>query len=254
MKPLDLPGFNRLRFDNNLKTFSGLIDLFISSPQRAKASKKRVIVKGPLSPVEIIFAAGALPYDSYTNETIWHSVMNETNSITNDAINFGVSSDFSSWNLVMLGAVISKLNRLPLDIYSTACGCWDDQTTKSWQIMSRATSSPLRFWEIPRFDLVTEEWAIDYLRQELQQLFDWMTVYTGQQVTEGNLKSAIRQGNMLRQDMLDLTKMLQLSPVPISALEYYIVQAFMGDYAQDPEALHKNYRCLLQELEERVAK
>jgi benzoyl-CoA reductase/2-hydroxyglutaryl-CoA dehydratase subunit BcrC/BadD/HgdB len=228
--------------------------LFLSSPQRVRASGKKVVAKGALSPVDLVYAAGALAYDPYTHETIVHSVMNEKFNIVNDAVNAGVSSDFNPWNLAMLGAVISKKNEVPIDMYSTACGCWDDQTTKSWQIMSQATASPLRFWEIPRFDPETEEWAIDYLRKELKQLFDWMTVYTGQEVTDGTLRDAIRHGNMLRQDMLEITKLLQLHTVPIPALEFYITQALMGDYVQDPEALHAQYRALIEELEERVKK
>lgn len=250
----DWPGFRRLRFDRELKAFDGLMALFLSSPQRVRASGKKVVAKGALSPVDLVYAAGALAYDPYTHETIVHSVMNEKFNVVNDAVNAGVSTDFNPWNLVMLGAVISRKNEVPIDMYSTACGCWDDQTTKSWQIMSNATSSPLRFWEIPRFSPEIEEWAIDYLIKELQQLLDWMAVYTGQEATKENIKDAIKCGNMLRQDMLNLTQLLQLPTVPISALEYYLAQALMGDYAQDPEALHAQYRALIEELKERVKK
>ncbi len=125
----DSPGFRRLRFDRDLKAFDGLMALFLSSPQRVRASGKKVVAKGALSPVDLIYAAGALAYDPYTHETIVHSVMNEKFDIVNDAVNAGVSSDFNPWNLVMLGAVISKKNEVSIDLYSTAFGCWDDQTT-----------------------------------------------------------------------------------------------------------------------------
>ncbi len=253
MKLSDWPGFSTLRFDDSLKSFNNLMELFLDVPQKAKASGKKVVAKGALSPADITFAGGALAYDPFTHETIWHSVMNESSGIVNEAINAGVSSDFNSWNLVMLGAVISRRNIVPIDMYSTACGCYDDQTTKSWQIMSSVDHSPLRFWEIPRYDPEMEEWAMDYLTTELQQLFDWMSANTGQEVTEENLRVAIRAGNILRQDMLDLMKLLQLPTVPISALEYYMAQALMGDYALDPEALHKHYRALIEELECRAA-
>jgi len=250
----DSPGFRRLRFDRDLKAFDGLMSLFLSAPQRVRASGKKVVAKGALSPVDLIYAAGALAYDPYTHETIVHSVMNEKFNIVNDAVNAGVSSDFNPWNLVMLGAVISKKNEVPIDMYSTACGCWDDQTTKSWQIMSQATASPLRFWEIPRFSPEIEGWAMGYLVKELQQLLEWMTSQTTQAVTDSTLRDAIRSGNMLRLDMLEIMKLLQLPTVPISALELYIIQAVMGDYAQDPLVLHVQYRALIEELEERITR
>ncbi|GAJ06497.1 unnamed protein product, partial [marine sediment metagenome] len=101
--------------------------------------------------MDIIYAAGALAYDPYTHEAIVHSVMNERSDITNHAVEAGISPDFNPWNLVMLGAVISKKNEVPIDLYSTACGCWNEHIMKSWQIMAEIDSSPLRFWEIPRF-------------------------------------------------------------------------------------------------------
>jgi benzoyl-CoA reductase/2-hydroxyglutaryl-CoA dehydratase subunit BcrC/BadD/HgdB len=52
---------------------------------------------------------------------------------------------------------------------------------------------------------------------------------------------------------MEITQMLQLAKVPISALEYYLAQTMIGDYAQDPEMLHDSYRALVQELKERVS-
>lgn len=252
MKLSDWPGVSKLRFDTELKAFDGLMSLFLSSAERVKQSGKKVVAKGPLSPVDPIYAAGALAYDPYTHETIVHAVMNENLNLTNEAVNAGLSSDFHPWNLIMLGAVVSKKNEVPIDAYSTACGCWDDQIKKSWQIMAEATDSPSYFWEIPRFDAKSEEWAIDFLVKELEQLFKWLTSQTGQRVTDKTLRDAIRRGNLLRQDFLEITRLLQSSTVPIPALEYYLAQVLIGDYAQDPEELHNQYLALLDELKERV--
>lgn len=38
----NLPGFERLRFDTELKSFDGLMDLFLTSAERVKASGKRL--------------------------------------------------------------------------------------------------------------------------------------------------------------------------------------------------------------------
>lgn len=247
------PGFSRLRFDTELKAFDGLMALFLSSAERAKKSGKKVIASSPLSSVDLISAAGALAYDAYTHETIVHAVMNESLSMINEAVDAGLSADFNPWNLMMVGAVVSRKNEVPIDAYSTACGCGDDQIKKSWQIMAEATGAPSYFWDIPRFGAESEEWAIDFLSKELRQLFGWLTSQTGKKVTDETIRDAIRQGNRLRQDLLEITQLLQHSPVPLSALEYYMTQALIGDYAQDAEALHQQYQVLLGELKKRMS-
>lgn len=250
----DYPGFKRLRFDTELKAFNGLISLFLSSADRVKKSGKKVVATGPLSPVDPIYASGALAYDPYTHETIVHAVMNENLNLTSQALDAGLNSDFNPWNLIMLGSVVSGKNEIPIDMYSTACGCWGDQIKKCWQIMAEATGSPSYFWEIPRFDTESEKWALGFLIKELEQLIRWLASQTGQKVTNEILGDAIRRGNLLRQDLLEITKWLQSPNIPISALEYYMTQILIGDYAQDPEALHNQYQALIEELEERVKK
>lgn len=253
MKWSEGPGFSRLRFDTELKAFDGLMSLFISAADRAKISGKKVIAKDLLSPVDVIYAAGALAYDPYTHETIVHAVMNETPGMTNAAVDAGLSPDFNPWNLTMAGAVVSGKNTVPIDAYSTACGAGDDQIKKSWQVMAETTGTPSYFWDIPRFDAESEEWAIEFLVKELRQLFSWLTAQTGKKVTDETIKDAIRRGNRLRQDLGEINQLLQSSPVPMAALEYYLVQTFIGDYAQDGEELHQQYQVLLAELNKRVS-
>jgi benzoyl-CoA reductase/2-hydroxyglutaryl-CoA dehydratase subunit BcrC/BadD/HgdB len=252
MKQTDLPGFERLHFDTELKSFDGLLSLFLDSADRVKASGKKVVAKSPLSPVDPIYAAGALAYDPYTHETLINSVINENYALTGDALDAGLNSDFNPWNLIMLGSIFSNKNKVPIDIYSTACGCWDDQIKKCWQIMAELGQSPFRFWEIPRYEEETEKWALDFLKKELEQLFNFLTSQTGIKVTEKVLADAIKHGNLLRNDLLEITRLLQSSNVPLSALEFYIVQLLISDYAQDPETLHDCYHKLIEELEERV--
>jgi len=152
----------------------------------------------------------------------------------------------------MLGSVFSGKNNVPIDVYSTACGCWDDQIKKCWQIMAEVDNSPLHFWEIPRFEGEAEKWALDFLTKELEHLLDFLASQTGKKITDEALGDAIKRGNLIRQDLLDLTRLLQSSIMPIPALEFYIAQLLISDYAQDPEALHNQYRQLIEELEERV--
>jgi benzoyl-CoA reductase/2-hydroxyglutaryl-CoA dehydratase subunit BcrC/BadD/HgdB len=249
---IDWPGLKRLRFDSELKTFDGIMSLYRSSAERARGSGKKVIATGPLAPAEPIYAAGALAYDLSTHETIAHAVMEENTNLTSYAVDAGLSSDFNPWNLVMLGSISHSQNKVAIDALSTTCGCWDEQIKKSWQIMAKATTLPLYFWEVPRFDPQSEDWAIKYLVNELEQLFNWLALITGRKTSADDIRESVRRGNQLRQDLLELTGFLQLPSVPIRALEYYMVQALIGDYAQDPVILHENYRALIQELHDRV--
>src|SRR4030067_331149 len=108
MKLSEWPGFSRLRFDTELEAFEGLMELFLRSAARAKKSGKKVIASGPLSPADLIFAAGALPYDAYTHETIVRDVMVENLSMTNAAVDVGWTADFNPGNIMMGGAVVSE--------------------------------------------------------------------------------------------------------------------------------------------------
>lgn len=253
MKTANLPEFNGLRFDSELKSFNDLMSLFLSSAERAKTSGKKLVAKAPLSPIEPIYAAGALAYDSYTHETVMHTLMKENPGLMSKAIDAGLSPDSNPWNLIMTGAIVSKKNEATIDAYATACGCCDDQIKNAWQLMAGADGAPLYFWEVPRFDAESEEWAIKFLVEELKQFFEWLAIQTGHEVTELSLTESIKLGNLLRQDIIEITQMLQLPDVPISALEYYFVQTMIDDYAQDPEILHDRYRALIQELKERVS-
>ena len=248
----DYPGTSGLRFDGGLAAFDKLISLFLSVPERIKFSGKKVVAKGGLSPVDIIYAVGAVAYDICTHETMVQAVLNGRSELSQRAVEAGMSPGFSPWVLTMLGASFEGKSEVVVNAYSTACGGFDDQITKSFQIMARTHSLPLRFWEVPRYDPEMERWALPYLKRELEQFLEWMALHTSQKVTESSLRKAIHSGNLLRQDMTDLCTFLAGSVVPIPALEYYLIQLMMGDYAQDPEELHVLYTELLQELSERV--
>jgi benzoyl-CoA reductase/2-hydroxyglutaryl-CoA dehydratase subunit BcrC/BadD/HgdB len=151
----------------------------------------------------------------------------------------------------MSGAVVSGQTEVTIDAYSGACGFWDDQISNAWQLMAEATKKPLYFWEVPRFDSSSKKWAINFLTKELEHFIDWLTSQTGKSITEQGLKESIKIGNLIRQDIKELSQMLQLSKVPIPALEYYITQIMIDDYAQDPKILHNTFKTLIKELKER---
>jgi benzoyl-CoA reductase/2-hydroxyglutaryl-CoA dehydratase subunit BcrC/BadD/HgdB len=120
--------------------------------------------------------------------------------------------------------------------------------------MAEATKKPLYFWEVPRFDSSSKKWAMNFLTKELEQFFNWLTGQTGNSITEQGLVESIKIGNLIRQDMNELSQMLQLSKVPIPALVYYIIQIMINDYAQDPKMFHNTFITLIKELKERELK
>ena len=64
----NLPGFERLSFDTELKSFNGIMSLFFNSSDSIKASGKKVVAKSPLTPVDPIYAAGALAFTKQSIE------------------------------------------------------------------------------------------------------------------------------------------------------------------------------------------
>lgn len=241
-----------LRFDHNLKSFATLFDFYLSAPERVRSKGAKVVAKGPLSPGEVYYAAGTVPYDIVTRTTLLQSVLNEHTDVGRRAIESGMSPEMSPWNLSTLGATLDNLGDLDADMYSTAVGGFDDQITKCFQVLATAKTKPLRFWEVPIYDGEAREWGLEYTRKELEQLFQWLQSYTGRKVTEEALRHAICLGNVLRRDMAELNTCLAMPRIPIPGLEYYLVQMMMGDYAQEPEALHLHLTELIGELKERV--
>ncbi len=241
----------QVRFDQDLKTFPALISFYLNAADRVKVTGKKVVAKGPLSPVEVIYAAGALAYDVNTHNTL-QAIFNRRIDLRQQAVDAGISPEFSPWNLVMLGAVLNGQNDIPIDLFSTAFSGSDNQLIKGFQLIARLDSRPLRFWEVPRYDPESEGWALNYLEKELEQCFEWMRLHTGHKTTKESLQKAIHLGNLIRTDMAELDSYLAMAKVSIASLEYYLIQMMMGDYAQDPEGLHNLLRQLLQEIKLRV--
>jgi len=169
-----------------------------------------------------------------------------------ERINSGICSEINPWNLVTLGANLSKKDGIPVDLFSTAFNGFDEQLIKGFQLMAHFSSKPLRFWEIPMYDIESEGWALDYLKKELEQYFEWMGDHIGTRMTQDSLQRALHLGNLIRTDMIQLNAYLAMPEVPIAALEYYLIQAMMGDYAQDPKGFHDLFAKLLEEIKIRV--
>jgi benzoyl-CoA reductase/2-hydroxyglutaryl-CoA dehydratase subunit BcrC/BadD/HgdB len=244
---------NMVRFDSELKSFNHIATLLTNSSERIKKSGKKVIAKSPFCPAEPIYAAGALAYNPYIHEVI-RALKKDKNNLISKATDVGLSPDSNPWNLIMSGAVVSGQNEVAIDAYSVACGFWDDQISNAWQLMAEATKKPLYFWEVPRFDSSSTKWAIKFLTTELEQFFDWLTDQTGNSITEQGLMESIKSGNLIKQDLKEISQMVQLRKVPIPALEYYITQTMINEYVQDPKMLHNTVITLIQELKERESK
>ena len=240
-----------LRFDPSLEAFPELITSYLDLNTKPRFPGEKIVAKGPLSPVDVIYAAGALPYDINTHQTL-KAIFSGNNTFSQQAVDSLISSEFSPWHLVMLGAYLTAQNVVPIDLFSTAVGEFDDQLIKSFQVMSHFGSKPLIDWEVPRYDTESESFALDYLKKEIKQFFDEMGHYTGHKITDDALRAAIDAGNLLRSDVAEIDTYLALDVVPLSGLEYYLVQIMLGDYARDPEGLHQHLRQLIDLLKQRV--
>ena len=245
-------GLSGLRTDRELKSFQDVMSFYLDAGGRVKGTGKKVVASGPVSPLEMIYAAGALPYDVVTRENLLQSMLEERCDLVQQATLAGMSPEFSPWNLVMLGSALGGKSLLAVDAFSTAVGGFPDQLTKSFQIMAQAAARPLRFWEVPPFEPDAEKWALPYLEKELAQLCEWLEIQTGNRVTAERLAGAIRQSNVIRKDMMELDALMALPRSPMAALEYYMLHMLLGDFCQDPEALHSMFGDLLGELRARL--
>lgn len=254
MSRAEYSGFKKLRFNAELKAFDGVIATLLSGPERANVSGKKVIAGASLSPVEPVYAAGAIAYNPFSYETIFHAVASEKFDIIDSAVEAGLSPDFSPWNLISVGAVAARKNQVPIKAFSTVCGCSDDQVKKGLQAMASATGSPLYFWEVPRWTPEFSGWATDFIVKELKQLFAWLATVTGQKISHESLAGAIKLGNLLRQDIIEITRLQQSSPAALPPLEYYVLQSTAGDYLFDGETLHGRYQTLINELRGRASR
>jgi hypothetical protein len=67
-----------LRFDSKLKVFTELFTAYLETNTQGPLHGQKIVATGPLAPADIMYAAGALPYDSirikpcrqYSMETI----------------------------------------------------------------------------------------------------------------------------------------------------------------------------------------
>ncbi len=52
--------------------------------------------------------------------------------------------------------------------------------------------------------------------------------------------------------MTEIDKLLAAEVVPLSGLEYYLLQVMLGDFARNPDGLHSQFSLLIDELKGRV--
>ena len=250
----DQSGFRRLRLDGGLTGFRDVLGLFLSTGERAPTSKKKIVAKWTYMPAEPILAAGALPYDPHITESLRHLITDEDTSSMKYAVESGLPPDYCPWNLAMAGSMMSGKTMVPIDLMVVSCGCWCDSMSQSWYSTSRRIGIPFHYFDVPPFDLESKEWAIEYLVKELESLSEWLGNHGGRRIEGVALREEIRSTNKLRQAMIDLTDLLREDNVPVSALEYYLLQMTMSDYLQAPDALYRAWRGVLQESKERVRK
>ncbi len=244
-------GIADLRFDRGLQTFPEILSAYLDYNPKVAQPEKKVVANGPLSPADIIYAAGALPYDFSTHQNL-QAIFSGNNSLSQQAVDMLVSSEFNPWYQVMLGAFLYDQNQIPIDLFSTSIGEFDDQLTKSFQLMARARSKAFIDWEVPRHDAPSEALALDFLKKEIKQFILEISAQTGHNTGDHDLSRAVHAGNLLRGDMTEIDKLLAAEVVPLSGLEYYLLQVMLGDFARNPDRLHSQFSLLIDELKRRV--
>lgn len=245
------PGCRRLVLDRELKSFEAVLGLLGAGRDAFRSAGKKLIAKSPLSAPEPVYAAGALAWDACTRETVVQAVMGENFNLANAGVDAGLSPEFNPWNLIMAGSLAGSGAQSAPDGAAIACGGWDDQHKKSWQVLSEWLNIPVYFWEIPRYDADGEKWALKLLKAELEQLFKWLEYQTGQKVTRQSLAEAIHQGNAIRRDLAALDELAGDGSRLVGGLEYYMAQLAASDWLPGPAELHAVYARLIDEIRRR---
>jgi benzoyl-CoA reductase/2-hydroxyglutaryl-CoA dehydratase subunit BcrC/BadD/HgdB len=244
----DYPMFKNLRFDTGTKGLPELMDAVLSAPEGAKNSGKKIIAGGPLSPVEPVYAAGAIAYNPFWEELLRVDFAGESGAIADTAVEAGLSKDFSLENLLAAGITAGGKNALPVQALSTVCGCTDDQVKKTLQTMASVSGAPLYFWEVPRYDVEFSGWTRNFIVKELNQLFGWLQSQTGRKLNERDLQVSIKVSNSLRQDISEIDALLRTSTMVLSPLEYHILHSTAGMFLDSGELIHNCYRDVISEL------
>ncbi|OGD52860.1 hypothetical protein A3K80_02695 [Candidatus Bathyarchaeota archaeon RBG_13_38_9] len=239
----------KIRFDDSFESFSRLWNLILDSKNRIGATRSRVVAKWRLFPPEIIFSMGAIPYDLLLHEGLVTTKDDEVNP-SKYAIEAGLSADCCPWNLSAASKILSKEDDSDIDMFLATVG-FCDVSSKSWRTMSKRIGRPFYSIEIPQFNFESENNALLFIQQELSSMFNRLSRRRGYEFSEERLLKEIKKGNFIRNLLSDITKFLSTQSVPVSALEYFLIQTSAGDYLQDPDITGSILNRIKTEIESR---
>jgi benzoyl-CoA reductase/2-hydroxyglutaryl-CoA dehydratase subunit BcrC/BadD/HgdB len=192
---------------------------------------------------------GAIPYDLLLHEGLVNTKDDKVNT-SKYAIEAGLSADCCPWNLSAASKILSKKDDSDIDMFLATVG-FCDISSKSWRTMSKRIGKPFYSIEIPQFNFESENNAVSFIQQELSSMFNRLSRRRGYEFSEERLLEEIRKGNFIRNLLSDITKFLSAQSVPVSALEYFLIQASAGDYLQDPDVTGSILNRIKTEIESR---
>ncbi|MFC1505893.1 2-hydroxyacyl-CoA dehydratase family protein [Thermoproteota archaeon] len=247
---MDEQGASKIHLNGKLKNFKKIWEMFIESSDRIKVSQKKVIAKWKLIPPEVIYALEAVPYDLLLHEGLTRNVERDRET-HRYAIEAGLSADFCPWNLSATNKILSEKKSTSINSFLGASGVCD-ASLKSLEIMSEQTKKPLHAIEIPTYNIQSEKNAILFLEEELKHLFEVFSESKDYDYFEEYIFFEIKRGNRIRKIIQEITLLISHKQPPMSALEYFIVHATMGDYLQNPKILEKILIEIKEEAKERI--
>ena len=195
---------------------------------------------------------GAIPYDLLLHEGLVTTKDDEVNT-SKYAIEAGLSADCCPWNLSAVSKILSKENDSDIDMFLATVG-FCDISSKSWQTMSKRIGKPFYSIEIPQFSFESENNAVSFIQKELSSMFNRLRRRRGYEFSEERLLDEIKKGNFIRNLLSGITQCLSAQSVPVSALEYFLIQASAGDYLQDPDSTGSILNRIKTEIESRNKK
>lgn len=258
-----LPGVAKVRVDQDLTGIGKLMGQWFEYPEIYNAEQKegkKIVVVWPLNPTEPYFAADVNPYDILGHEATYHGQLEEDfgeregGKAIKAGEEAGLSVDSCRFNCCWYGAFMTDSTLVKPDAFSMFVGPWCDNVAKSWQLASTKKELPLHAVDTPVYHPDKEDWAIDYMVKELEDLMEWLARISGRETTEQDLKEQIKIHNECRKMQQEITKFLSLSKVPINALDHHLSLAINADWFGSPEKALDALKTLYDEVKERAKK
>lgn len=237
-------------FDKDLKSNNDLIRLtldYFSTSFKAKEKKKTLAWVNLPAPTEIFYALDIIPFSPEqlaTSSSFGFGVEN-----FEIAESHGISRDACSFDSHLIGSCLSNSSpQADMMVSTSGAGC--DAQGKSFEVASNLTGIPVHHMTTP-FKYEDAE-VIDYYKDELSRLIDFLEKKTGRELDYERLKSIVKESNEATKYFRRSNELRKARPVPIGGIECILHYPPITNLLGDVKRTTNFYKSLCDEIEQRI--